>query len=282
MNKKSIGILYICTGPYSLFWEAFYKSFEKKFLNGFEKKYFVFTDADSIYGEENGNVARYYLSQLPWPLITLLRFSTFLSIESELSTCDYLMFANANIVCADFISEGDILPRAGKEESLFVTLHPGYYKKRPLDYPYERKKGSSAYVPWNCGEHYVIGAMYGGTREAFLDMSRTLQENINEDLKNNVIARWHDESHLNRYIIGKDNLRILHPQYCYPFGMSVDYSAKIAAVGKQSVFDVKAFKGVCENRPMSLSRVLKGLDGRLPIRRGALVMLDALANKRIQ
>ena len=27
--KKSIGILYICTGPYYLFWEDFYNSCEK-------------------------------------------------------------------------------------------------------------------------------------------------------------------------------------------------------------------------------------------------------------
>ena len=36
---KSIGILYICTGPYYLFWEDFFKSFEAKFLTDYEKKY---------------------------------------------------------------------------------------------------------------------------------------------------------------------------------------------------------------------------------------------------
>lgn len=34
---KSIGILYICTGPYYLFWEDFFKSFEAKFLTDYEK-----------------------------------------------------------------------------------------------------------------------------------------------------------------------------------------------------------------------------------------------------
>ena len=38
--KKTIGILYICTGPYALFWEDFYKSFEENFITEYEKKYF--------------------------------------------------------------------------------------------------------------------------------------------------------------------------------------------------------------------------------------------------
>lgn len=46
--KKSIGILYICTGPYVLFWKDFYKSFQEKFLVDFEKRYFVFSDAEEI------------------------------------------------------------------------------------------------------------------------------------------------------------------------------------------------------------------------------------------
>lgn len=49
MMKKKIGMLYLCTGPYSLFWEDYYHSFEKFFLEDIEKHYFVFTDdVDSI------------------------------------------------------------------------------------------------------------------------------------------------------------------------------------------------------------------------------------------
>ena len=35
--KKSIGVLYICTGPYVLFWKDFFESFEKNFLPNIEK-----------------------------------------------------------------------------------------------------------------------------------------------------------------------------------------------------------------------------------------------------
>ena len=175
---KSIGILYICTGPYYLFWEDFFKSFEAKFLTDYEKKYFVFTDAKHIYAEDNPNVKKYKLDPQPWPLITLLRFATFLSIKNDLKDCDYLMFSNANIVCDDFITESEFLPRIEKGEKIFVTSHPGYYKKDKLSFPYERHSRSLAYVPWNCGENYVIGAMFGGTRNAFLTMAKVLNTRI--------------------------------------------------------------------------------------------------------
>ena len=86
--------------------------------------------------------------------------------------------------------------------------------------------------------------MNGGTSAAFLEMARTLNKAIEEDLKKNVIARWHDESHLNRYIVDRDDYRLLNSEYCYPYGMNVAYKRKISAVSKMEKFDVNKFKGV--------------------------------------
>lgn len=40
-----VGMLYICTGKYTVFWPEFYRTFNEKFLPNCEKEYFVFTDA---------------------------------------------------------------------------------------------------------------------------------------------------------------------------------------------------------------------------------------------
>ena len=40
---ETVGILYICTGAYDVFWDDFYNTCEEHFV-GVEKKYFVFTD----------------------------------------------------------------------------------------------------------------------------------------------------------------------------------------------------------------------------------------------
>ncbi|MBP3803798.1 MAG: glycosyl transferase family 6 [Oribacterium sp.] len=279
MIVKSIGVLYICTGPYALFWKDFYDSFEEKFLPNTEKRYFVFTDSDEISSSEGKRIKVVRIDNQPWPLITLLRFGTFLKIEEDLNKCDYIMFSNANIVCDEIISEEEFLPQ--KQERIFVTTHPGYYGKKIIEFPYDRNKNSLAYVPWNCGENYVIGAMFGGTSEGFIDMCKTLKSNIEEDLKRNIIARWHDESHLNRYIIGRDDVRILSSEYCYPYGMKVSYKKKISAVSKQAKFDVRNFKGQYDKKSTITRKVLGKLKRKIKIKEHVLYLRDFMLGKKI-
>lgn len=240
---KSIGILYICTGPYAIFWKDFYETFEAKFLPNTEKCYYVFTDADNIYQEEATRVHKYYLGPQPWPLITLLRFHTFLSIRDELEKHDFLMFSNSNIVCENMVSEQEFLPDTRKGERMCFTQHPGYFDLPCYKVPYDRNPKSTAYIPYNQGKQYVIGAMFCGDSKEFLNMSEMLRNNINEDLKKNIIARWHDESHINHYLAITNGCKVLTSSYCYPYGMEIPIERKLAAVGKQDKFDIKTFKG---------------------------------------
>jgi hypothetical protein len=43
-----------------------------------------------------------------------------------------------------------------------------------------------------------------------------LKNNVDIDSENNIVALWHDESHLNKYILDRNDLTILSPAYCYP------------------------------------------------------------------
>lgn len=279
--NKTIGILYICTGPYYLFWKDFFESFEKNFLREYKKIYFVFTDNENVYQCNNPRVKVIPIKNLPWPLITLFRFNYFLQIEDELSECDYLMFSNANMICGVEIKPNEFLPRENKGEKISVTLHPGYYAKSKLYYPYERNKKSKAYIPWNCGEKYVIGAMYCGVRQDFLKMSKELSLNIEEDLKNNIIASWHDESHLNRYILNKNKIRFLSPEYCFPVGMNVNYSKKIYAVSKEDKFDIRAFKGQYIIKQNRIERIICKLRKKLMLKEYIFFIYDFVTMKKV-
>ena len=46
-------------------------------------------------------------------------------------------------------------------------------------------------------------------------MSRELERRIDEDLKNDIIAVWHDESHLNCYL-SEFGAKKLHRYYLWP------------------------------------------------------------------
>lgn len=243
---KKLGIFYICTGPYKVFWNDFFDTAEKYFLSDIEKHYFIFTDE---FIEGRGNFEKlntrcnmHFVQNMPWPLITLLRFHFFISIEDELDKMDYLMFSNSNMRFETEITIDDFLPRTENNEEIFVTAHPAYFECKPYKCPFERNRKSLAYIPYNIKTPYVIGAMNGGTKDGFLKMAHDCAKNIESDLKMNLIARWHDESHLNKYIALHKNYRLLSPSYCYPYGFDIDFPKKISTVGKQDKFDVKNFK----------------------------------------
>ncbi len=236
MKNARIAILYICTGRYVEFWKDFYISFEQKFLINSLKEYFVFTDADFIYAEdESNNVHRIEQENLGWPGNTLFRFRMFKRIESQLKEFDYIFFMNANIICMKKVEEEVFLPR---EESLLVVQHPGWYAKKPFEFEYDRNKKSSACIKYLCGEVYVCGGVNGGKAEAFLKLVNELNERIEKDYSNGIIARWHDESHLNKYIIENGDFKLLSPSFCYPEGKELPYEKYLLVLDKKKVISL--------------------------------------------
>ena len=65
-------------------------------------------------------------------------------------------------------------------------------------------------------------------------MSDDLRNNINLDLKNNVISKWHDESHLNRYFLNYPP-KVLDPSYSNPEAFYIPFSKKIIQIDKNKL-----------------------------------------------
>lgn len=212
-NTPKIAILYIATGRYTIFWKAFYKSCEKYFLPDCEKYYFVFTDPEKpLYHEkENNKIVKTFQQKLGWPHDTLMRFDIFLKREDELKKMDYIFFLNANMLFIKKVTR-EILPY---QEGLLGVLHPGFQDKPRELFTYDENPLSSAYISKNEGEHYFMGGFNGGKSDAYLSLIRSLDKNIKADLDRNIIALWHDESHLNRYFIDHP-CKILSKSYGTP------------------------------------------------------------------
>lgn len=124
----------------------------------------------------------------------------------------------------------EVLPSVRQE--LTVALHPIMYLWPRHRWTYERNPGSLAYIPFKQGHYYVMGSFIGGTRDGFLRMCCILSKNIQDDLRRNIIALWHDESHLNHYILDKDPL-VLPPNYMTFEGFWVPFSPKLVYLDKQ-------------------------------------------------
>ena len=217
MKQPRVAVLYLCTGAYRVFWHDFYPNFKEYFLPDCERTFFVFTDAETIDYEDQPDVRRIPQQALPWPYSTMQRFDAFLGQADRLAGYDYLFFANANLRCLRDVTAGELLPDAARGQVLTVVCHLPYYGKNPIFHPYERRRKSRAGIPYNCGTWYVAGGLNGGQSAAYLDLCRELKARTDEDLSHGVIARFHDESQLNRLVAEQPGrFRILGPEYCTP------------------------------------------------------------------
>ena len=226
-----IGILYICTGKYAVFWDRFYKNSEKYFFteNEFEKHYFVFTDDSKIKSNENIHV--YYKESEGFPLDSLKRFELFLSIKIDLIKMDFIYFLNANMDFVDFVGK-EIIPKA-EYSGLVGVLHPGYYKSKKEALPYERNSLSTAFIPYkkNYLYRYFMGGFNGGKTIDFLELCNVCFENIKIDESNNIMACFHDESHINAYFFDK-NILILSSRYGFAEDTKHSFKPKVVILDK--------------------------------------------------
>ena len=207
-----IAILYICTGSYSEFFEAFYMSSKQYFLPEVQKHFFVWTDNEGI-SFNRPDVFLYYKSCEGFPKDSLFKFKMFLQAADELKEYDYIYFFNSNSLFTRPVGE-EILPN---ETGLAMGVWPGRRERQhPMFYPYERNKKSLAYIPpFQKNYRYYMGGINGGTSDEYLKMIRVLACNIQTDYENGIIAKVHDESHINAYL-RKHPCKALGPEFCWP------------------------------------------------------------------
>lgn len=252
--KKTIGILYIATGRYIIFWKDFFESSEKYFLSDsqYEKHYYVFTDAKNIDYGDKSYVHVIYQKPLPWPYITLDRFSIFQNVRSYLKNMDYIYFFNSNMVFLRNITD-EILPT--KEKSIVLVKHPGFYNKPRSEYTYETNKKSLACIAPEEGTYYFMGGLNGGKGNEYLNLVDECKRRIDIDKKKGIVAIWHDESHLNRYAIDHSEVvKILEPSYGYPEGWNIPFEPLIM-IRDKSKYGGHAF---LRNQKKGLKSYLKG------------------------
>lgn len=204
-----IAILYVALGRYTVFWKDFYTSCQKFFIPEADREYYVFTDAEDLEFANNSNVHLIHQEKRGWPYDTLLRFDMFLGIEDKLKKADYIFFFNGNAKFLKKIAPKEMLPDDEHDGLVAAT-----FDWTPDKFTYDRNPESLAYIPYGEGKYYFRGGVNGGKTEAYLKLIHTLSENTKKDLDKGVIAAWHDESHLNKYLLDKNPLILSH-YYCF-------------------------------------------------------------------
>jgi len=110
-------------------------------------------------------------------------------------------------------------------------------------WPVETNSESTAYIQNRNRCVYVQGCVWGSRGANIETMVNTMKNNINTDLSKNLIAIWHDESHLNKFMV--DNIKesiILSPSMAYPEHWNLPLNKLVIHKDKNMV-DYPRFKG---------------------------------------
>lgn len=166
---------------------------------------FLFTDRVTLFNVEK----QIDVPPLGFTMATLMRYHWVCMEREALLKYDNIFYSDADMLFVSPVIEEDVL-----SNGIAATEHPGYIERSDLP-EYESNTLSTAYLKrarvYLCG-----GGLNGGTSEAYLKMADVIRANVNTDLSNRIIAKWYDESHLNRYCYDNPPARILSPAFCYP------------------------------------------------------------------
>ena len=216
-----VGLLIIATNKYIRFLQPLIESADSYFLPNQDITYFFFTN-QNIDIKSNRNIVKIDVEHKDWPWMTLGRYKIFSDNSNILSKMDYIFYSDVDM---RFVSEvGDEIL-----SDRVATQHPGYFGGRgtpetnPLSlacvFPYEQMQ-------------YFAGGFNGGTSKEYLKMAHKISNDIDVDCSRNIIAIWHDESHMNRYFIDNKPTLILSPSYCYGESMNIPFEKKLLALDK--------------------------------------------------
>tara|TARA_R100000231_G_scaffold97115_1_gene72616 strand:- start:20 stop:736 length:717 start_codon:yes stop_codon:yes gene_type:complete len=231
-----ICIITIATNDYIQFVDKLLTDVENNFLDGHEFQCLLFTDHELE--EVSDNVKVSYIEHKQWPEPALKKYN-YINSESEfLKDFDYTYLFDADVGIVDTVGE-EVL------EDLVGVLHPYKILEPKEIYPYEKRKESTAYISNENHDKYYAAAFVGGRASTFLKMAKTISERVEEDERNGIIAKWHDESHLNKYFNENPPVQ-LSPSYMFPEELignnQYPYSPKIVALKKDSSFNQEKIK----------------------------------------
>ena len=232
-----VAISFLGTGKYLDFLPKYYENIEKYFLPNSEKTILAFTDGEL--NETPENVKVFSQEHLDWPYITLKRFEIINKAREIISNHDWFVFIDGDALVVDRIEEEDFFT----DKPLFGVHHPCHYLKMPPhnQYPgaYEITENCNAAIDLDKYQPkvYYQGCFWGGKTPEVCAMIDELEYRVGDDLKRNVIALWHDESHLNKYFIENPNLvHTYGPEYAFPevFKNECTFEPKIVHLAKDN------------------------------------------------
>lgn len=204
-----IAVITLATNNYKSFLKPLWSSINKYFVPRAKKDFYFFTDEKLEWFDES--IKWFHINHEPWPYITLKRFEFISQCVNDLKHYDYVVYLDSDMEFVDTLPEFEI-----RNKKFFAVCHPSVINNINF-WPVETNTLSSAYIPERHNCVYVQGCVWGSKGEFIGQMVQELKNNIELDLKNNIVSVWHDESHLNKFMVDhRSDAAILSPSMAYP------------------------------------------------------------------
>ena len=224
----NVGLNIVAIAKYTKFLQPFITSADKYFMRDHNVTYFVISDKlDEVAKvKTNRHIVSIMEKNLGWPKNALAKYQFISEHRHVYHDMNFMFQIDVDMLFVSSFNSEALGSRVG-------TLHPGFYWKQRLSFPYDRNPKSTAYINRYEGEYYFASGVFGGCVSEVITMADILFKNILTDLnKYNYIALWHDESHLNRYFIDHPPTKLLSPEYCTPEDSITSTKRRLLALNK--------------------------------------------------
>lgn len=201
MEKLEIGVLYVVTGEYKVFFEDFYETARRHLFRKNKVTYYLYTD-EKEYFEKYKNredIKITLVEHKPFPYPTLYRYHFFRKNQDIWKNEDVILFFNANTIFKEDISS-KLLP--SNTDKLKLMQYPGKRVKTYNVLSFEKREESRAYIPYVEGVvyTYVQGGFLSAYSNFFQEIVSYFIESTDADQMNGITPVWHDESYLNKFV----------------------------------------------------------------------------------
>ncbi|XP_028302945.1 alpha-1,3-galactosyltransferase 2-like isoform X2 [Gouania willdenowi] len=225
-KDSSVALTVFAVGRYlDAYLDSFLRSSERHFMSGLPVSYYVFTDTPEKVPHlelgPNRSLTVVKVEKLPrWQDISMMRMKTISEIiRKEIRHCC------THVFCFDV--DQVFTGRFGSEAlgDSVALLHSHSYHRPNNRFPYDRNPKSEAHM--SAGDFYYHAAIFGGSWWNVKALTDSCYHSIMRDKENKVEARWHDESHLNKYFWLHKPSRVLSPEYCWDSRVNHGWDIKI-------------------------------------------------------
>ena len=237
-----LGIMTIATNRYIHYFEALIESFLELYPSGNEIQWFLFTDEiqEASRIVEKNKALKIIVIPIPgyqFPEATLYRYEIYNS-HRDLLDSEILMHLDADMLIKSKTFLDKIYGFTGLE-NISMVQHPGFYRPKGFELfhfylinpnflfrdllrklkfgalgSWERNKASQAFVSRRNRKTHVCGGIWFGPKAAVKEMIETLAVNVKKDESRRIMAKWHDESHLNGFFT-KNKVNVYSPELCF-------------------------------------------------------------------